>query len=204
MQAAADRDGSRHQAAKPIRARAALARAEARALILGLELRANVCGWSLLDEAASSFVGLGVHTFGRVGRVQETTVTRLDRVHGLAHVLAARAPGCVAIVLERWVPELVPELDIGLAWGSVLGVAAMMNPRPRLVTLDPHRWQREVLLGSRESGVDVAYGRAAYVLRGHPRADAALRAMPMREREPAVAAGMIALYGTLRLTKSKS
>lgn len=173
-------------------------------MILGLDLRAGVCGWSLLDEASSSFVGLGVHAFGRVGRLQETTVTHLDRTHGLARVLAARAPGCAAIVVERWVPELVPEFDIGLAWGAVLGVAAMMDPRPRLLTLDPMRWQREVLLGSRQSTDDVAYGRAAYVLRGHPRADAALRAMPVRAREPAVAAAMIALYGTLRFSKSKA
>ena len=172
-------------------------------MILGLDLRSSVCGWTLLDETTSSFMNLGVQTLGRAGRLQETTLTRLDRSYGLARVLAAHATGCTAIVVERWVPEKLPELDVGLAWGSLLGVVATINPRPRLLTLEPERWQREVLLGKREHDRETAYTTAAYVLRGHPRAEAALRRLPLREREPAIAAAMIALYGVLRLAKSK-
>ena len=172
-------------------------------MILGLDIRSSVCGWSLLDEAASSFASLGVHTLGRRERLDRATLSRIDRAHGLARVVAACAPGCSTIVVERWVPETVRELDAGLAWGTLLGVASMLSPRPRLLTLDPHGWQRELSLGRRDMLGDVAYANAQYVLRGHPRADEALRRLPPNDREPAIAAAMIALQGSLRLAKSK-
>lgn len=172
-------------------------------MILGLDLRAGVCGWSLLDEQARSFVNLGVHALGRVSQLEHATLTRLDRVHGLARVVAARAPGCSVIVVERWHPGVIGELEAGVAWGSVIGVAAAMTPRPRLLTVEAERWQREVLLGERDASEDLAYAAAAHLLRGHPRADSAMHRLSPREREPAIAAAMIALYGTLRLAKSK-
>jgi hypothetical protein len=172
-------------------------------VILGIEIRATACGWSLLDETASSFVGLGVHALGRTPRPDRSTLSQIDRGHCVARVLAARAPGCTTVVLERWVPEAVGELDVGLAWGAVLGVAAMLTPRPRLLTVEPHRWQREVLLGRHAVGDDQAYANAAYVLRGHAKAEEGLRRLAAHDREPAIAAAMIALYGSLRLAKPK-
>ncbi len=172
-------------------------------MILGIDLRGAACGWSLLDEAASSFTGLGVHTLGRPERIDRATLGRMDTVHGLARVIAARAPGCSTIVVERWVPEAMRELDAGLAWGTLLGVASMLTPRPQLLTLEPQAWQRELALGRRDLLGEVAYANAQYVLRGHPRADEALRRLPANVREPAIAAAMIALQGALRLAKSK-
>lgn len=170
-------------------------------MILGLDVRASICGWSLLDESSSSFVSLGVHALGQAERL--TTLSRAGRTHGLARVLAERAPGCSAIVVERWIPGAVSGVDIGLAWGSVLGVVATMAPRPRLLTIEPYQWQAEVLLGRRELDDEQAYANAEYVLRSHPRAEAALGRLGRREREPAIAAAMIALYGVLRLSKPK-
>lgn len=170
-------------------------------MILGLDIRSSTCGWSLLDEASSSFVGLGVHTLGRAERL--TTLSRARRSHGLAHVLAERAPGCSTIVVERWIPGAVSGVDIGLAWGSVLGVAQMLTPPPRLLTVEPHRWQAEVLLGRTGATDEQAYANAEYLLRSHPRAEAALRRLPRDSREPAIAASMIALCGVLRGAKSR-
>lgn len=172
-------------------------------MILGLDIRSTICGWSLLDETSSSFVGLGVHAVGRAPRPDRSTLSQVDRGHGLARVLAVRAPGCSTVVVERWIPEALPELDVGLAWGTVLGVVATLAPRPRLLTVEPYRWQREVLLGQRSAGEDRAYANAAYLLRGHPKAEDSLRRMPLRDREPAIAAAMIALHAALRLAKGQ-
>lgn len=167
-------------------------------LILGLDIRAAACGWALLDESASSFVDLGVHALGHAGRV--TTLSRAGR-HGIAGLVAERARGCGALVVER--PTSAAGLELGLAWGAILGVAAMLEPRPRLVTLEPYHWQAEVLLGRRELDEELAYAHAEHLLRSHPRAEAALARLPRREREPAIAAAMIALCGELRLSKHK-
>lgn len=171
-------------------------------MILGLEIRSSVCGWSLLDETAESFVDLGVHDVGFV-HLDVTTLSRVAAGHGLAKVLAPRAATCETIVVERWNPELA-EVNIGLAWGSVLGVVAMMPTRPRLVTIDPGQWKHEIAFDRDASDRD-ALAKAVHLLCAHPRAELALCRMYARSRDygPAVAASMIALTGALRLAKEK-
>jgi hypothetical protein len=91
-------------------------------------------------------------------------------------------------------------ISLGLSWGIVLGVTAMISPRPRLLTIAPQRWQREVL-PSAERSVDydeLARAAAAHLLRRHPKAIACLARINKGDRNHAIDAAMIALVGALR------
>jgi hypothetical protein len=93
---------------------------------------------------------------------------------------------------------------MGLSWGIILGavaqLAALGHPRPRLITIAPQRWQREVL-PSAEGQVDyeeLARRAGAHLLRRHVRASAALERIPDKHKNHAIDAAMVALVAALR------
>lgn len=171
-------------------------------MILGIDTGIATCGWALLDPKRCSFEDLGVVTQAKL-KGEKITLDRARRGNVQAQVLAEKAPGCTLIVVEQMslgVPGAIAKLSIGMSWGVILGIVAMMDPRPELLTIPPQRWQREVLPNAGKS-VDydqLARAAAAYILRNHPKAAKALRAIPEKQRNHALDAAMIALCGFLR------
>jgi hypothetical protein len=172
-------------------------------VILGLNIAAARCGWALLDEQTCSFQDLGVvapHRF----KGQTVTLDRARAGSLHAQVLAAKAPGCTAIVVEQLSLEALDQaeqLALGMSWGIVLGVIATMEPAPSLFSIPAGRWQREVLPNAptgREIDAELARAAAAHILRSHPKAAKALRAIADADRPHAMTAAMIALCGFLR------
>lgn len=171
-------------------------------MILGVDTGLATCGWALLDEERRAFVGLGVVIQPPI-KGATITLDRVRRCNALAHALAARAPGCSTIVVEQLslgMPGAIAKLSVGMAWGTINGIVAMMNPRPRLLTIHPQRWQREVLVNAgRQVDYDELSRRAAtYLLANHPAAARDLKAIDPKDRDHAIDAAMIALVGALR------
>ena len=170
-------------------------------MILGVDTGMATCGWALLDEKTCSFVDLGVVLTKPLkgGRV---TLDRARRCNVQARVLAEKAVGCTTVVVEQMsfppggANAMVP---IALSWGVVLGLVAMLDPRPRLLTIAPQRWQREVLPNAGKS-VDydeLARQASLFIARRHPRAWAALERIPRSQQNHALDAAMLALVGAL-------
>jgi hypothetical protein len=172
-------------------------------VILGLDVDAARCGWALLDEQTCSFLDLGVVA---PHRFRGATVT-LDRVRAGSHyaqVVASKAPGCAAVVVEQLALESMSSDDrlaIGVSWGIVLGAIATVEPAPALLSIPAGRWQREVLPNAVGRDVDpkLARAAAAHILRSHPKATKALKGIAEADRVHAMNAAMIALTGFLRL-----
>jgi Holliday junction resolvasome RuvABC endonuclease subunit len=171
-------------------------------MILGIDTGLATCGWALLDERSKTFVDMGVlvqkPTEGRT-----ITLDRLQRSNALAKVLATKAPGCSTVIVEQLnlgMPGAIAKLSVGLSWGVVLGIVAMLDPRPRLMTIAPQRWQRAVLpnTGKTVDYDELARAAAKLILTRHPRAAASLESIPQRHRSHAIDAAMIALVGALR------
>lgn len=172
-------------------------------MILGIDTGLATCGWALLDDEKRAFVDLGVVV---TEQDQDIPVT-LDRARRLAigaSVIAAKAPGCSMIVVERMsfppgggVKAAAPIL---LSWGAVVGVVAMLTPRPKLLTIQPQRWEREVLpnAGKQVDYDELAMQAATYLLANHPAAAKALRGIKEKHRNHAIDAAMLALMGALR------
>lgn len=179
--------------------------------ILGLDTGMATLGWSLLDERTCSFLDMGVVITEPVD--EKVTLDRARRSSIGAQVIAEKAPGCHTIVVEqmsfpggkpcrcckrRSGPKQV--IPIALSWGIVIGIVAMMNPRPRLLTISPQRWQRMVCPNAGKS-VDydeLAHIAAKFILHKHPLAAPALERIPKRHRNHAIDGSMIALAGALR------
>jgi len=173
-------------------------------MILGVDTGMGTGGWALLDETNCSFVDVGVVITKRV-KDAPVTLDRARRMTVQAGVLAAKAKGAnlSSIVVERMsfppggVNAMVP---IALSWGALIGIHAMLDPQPRLLTIAPQRWQREVLPNA---GKNVDYGELArraaeHILSNHPRAAKAFEAIPPSQWSHAIDAAMIALVGALR------
>jgi hypothetical protein len=171
-------------------------------MILGVDTGLATFGWALLDERACSFVDLGVVITKKLPGAK-VTLDRARRCTAQAAAIAERARGCSTIVVEQMsfppggANAMVP---IALSWGVVLGIAAMLDPRPRLLTIAPQRWQREVLpnAGRAVDYDELARAAGEHLLSRHPRARDALRRIPEGRRNHAVDAAMIALCGALR------
>lgn len=172
-------------------------------MILGLDTGLGTCGWALLDESRCEFLDLGV-VIQRRKPSMLLTIDRERRANIQAEIIAAKAPGCSAIAVERMsfppgagIKAAVP---IALSWGIVVGIAATMNPRPRLYTLSPQKWQREVCPNVK-GAVDyetLATAVGWHILKRHPRAADKLRAIPDEQKQHAIDAAMIALVAGLR------
>jgi hypothetical protein len=180
-------------------------------MILGIDTGMRTVGWSLLDERTCSFRDLG--TVETEPMDEHVTIDRARRSSIGAKVIAEKAPGCSLIVVEqmsfpggkpcrickrRCGPKQV--VPIALSWGVVLGIVAMLDPQPRLLTISPQRWQRMV---QPNAGRKVDYGElsraaAKFILTKHPRAAMSLLKIPNGLREHAIDASMIALAGALR------
>jgi Holliday junction resolvasome RuvABC endonuclease subunit len=175
-------------------------------VILGIDTGLATCGWALLDEQTKSFVDLGVVISPPMD--ERVTLDRARRCNKQASVLAEKVRGVSCVVVERMsfpqdgkgralVNACVP---ISLSWGVVLGLVAMLDPKPRLLTIAPQRWQREVLPNTGRS-VDyelLAQRAAEHILKFHPLVAAKLLALKQAERSHAIDAAMIALCGALR------
>lgn len=170
-------------------------------MILGIDTGLATCGWALLDDRTCRFVDLGV-VIQKPIKGEKVSLDRMRRANALAGVLAAKVPGVDVVCAESLslgMPGALAKLAVGLSWGTVLGIVAMMEPRPRLLTIAPQRWQREVLPGAGRA-VDydqLARSAATYLLANHPNAARALRAIDPRDRNHAIDAAMIALCGAL-------
>jgi hypothetical protein len=174
-------------------------------VILGVDTGIATCGWALLDEEKCSFVDLGVLIQPPL-EGEKITLDRIKRSCALAQVLATRAPGCSVVAVESLnlgMPGAIGKLSVGLAWGVVLGVVAMIDPSPSLLTIPPQRWQRQVLphAGKQVDYDELATAAGAYILRNHPRAAKALEAIKPKDRNHAIDAAMIALCAALRPSK---
>jgi Holliday junction resolvasome RuvABC endonuclease subunit len=171
-------------------------------VILGVDTGLATCGWALLDERACSFVDLGVVTQKAV-KGRTITLDRIQRANALAQVLGSHVRGVSIVVVESLslgMPGAIAKLSVGLSWGTLLGIVAMLDPKPRLLTIAPQRWQREVLPNAGKS-VDydeLARAAAEHLLARHPAAARALRRIPESKRNHAIDAAMIALCGALR------
>jgi hypothetical protein len=178
---------------------------EAGVVILGLDTGTRTCGWAQLDEAKCEFVDLGVVVQPKRDDAARTiTLERERRANLQAQVIAAKAPGCRQIIVEQMsLPRaggVQAAVSIALSWGIVLGVVATLESRPRLLTIAPQRWQREVMpyAGRQVDYDELAAVAAEHILRRHPRAHAQLMRIPIGQREHALDAAMIALVGALR------
>jgi len=158
-------------------------------MILGLEARADVCGWALLDTAARSFVDLGV-------------VTALGAdVAGMAgaregHAAAEKLRGALgAIAIEAVAVSHAPTL--GFAWGVVVGLA--LYYRPELAEVPPARWHR-VLLPNVHARPEPEAARsvAVHLLSKHAAAVTAMRRVPEQHQDLALVAAMMALAVAVR------
>jgi hypothetical protein len=180
-------------------------------MILGIDTGMGTCGWALLDERTCTFVDLGVVITEAID--DKITLDRARRCSKQAAVLASKAPGCSTVVVEQMsfpggkpcrcckrrsgAKQVVP---IALSWGIVLGINAMCEPRPRLLTISPQRWQRAVLpnAGKRVDYDELSRHAAKFILSKHTRASVALECIPKSDRSHAIDAAMIALVGALR------
>lgn len=166
-------------------------------MILGLKPDRDALGWALLDDAACSFVDLGVVS---IGAMPEDRATLVRAVHATAAAatIAVRARGCTAIVIERTAD--LP--TVALVWGAAVGVIATLAPRPRLLTIAPERWWREVRPNAgRVDYADLARSAAEFLLAYHPAAHARLTAIKSSDRNYAIDAAMLALVGALQAAK---
>lgn len=171
-------------------------------MILGIDTGIATCGWAELDERKCSFVDLGV-VVQKPLEGEKITLDRIQRSAAIAEVLAKHAPGCAVVAVESLnlgMPGAIGKLSVGLAWGVVLGIVATLDPKPRLLTIPPQRWQREVLptAGKKVNYDELATAAGAYILRNHPRAAKALAAIKPEHRSHAIDAAMIALCAHLR------
>lgn len=173
-------------------------------MILGVDTGMGTGGWALLDEKTCSFHDLGV-VLTKKSKKASISLDRARRMTVQAAVLAskAKAVDLTMIVVEQMsfppggVKAAAPIL---LSWGALLGIVAMMDPQPRLLTIAPQRWQREVLpnAGKAVDYDELADAAARHILQRHPRAAAKLEAIPEKHRNHAIDAAMIALVGALR------
>lgn len=171
-------------------------------MILGLDTGIATCGWALLDENKCELVDTGV-LIQPQSEGKTITLDRLERSNAAAKVIAKHAPGSSAIVVEQLslgMPGAIAKLNVGLCWGVVIGVVAMLDPRPRLLTVSPQRWQRMVLphSGKRVDYDEIASVAVEFILSKHPRAGRSLESIPKRHRSHAIDACMLALVGALR------
>ena len=174
-------------------------------MILGIDGGLATCGWALLDDARCEFVDLGVIMQPkRDDSARTMTLERARRLTVQARVIAQKAPGCSRIVVEQMSLPVGGSVNavvgIALSWGALVGIVAMTEPRPHLLTIAPQRWQREVVpyAGKQVDYDELAEAAAAHILRRHPRAHAALMRIPMSYRSHALDAAMITLVGALR------
>lgn len=173
-------------------------------MILGLDTGLKTCGWALLDERRCSFLDLGVVIQPQKKHLARTvTLERARRANIQAGIIAAKAPGCSTVVVEQLsmgVGGRIAQVSIGISWGIVLGVVATLPERPRLLTIAPQVWQREVC-PSVKGKVDyetLATAVGWHILKRHPLAAEALRKIDDDHKQHAIDAAMIALVGALR------
>lgn len=172
-------------------------------MILGLDITPARCGWALLDEEGCSFLELGV-VAPRNLRGPVVTLERVRRGNPLADVVAAKATGCSAVVVEQ-LAAFGGDVELGISWGIVVGAVAAIDPEPALESLPPGRWQRMVLRDppAGEVNEDDARASALHVVRGHAKVARAIARLAAADREHAVAAAMIAMCGFLKLRTTR-
>lgn len=170
-------------------------------MILGLDTGMATCGWALLDDSKTSFVDLGV-VITKVLNPKDLTLERARRMNTQANVVAEKAAGCHTVVVEQmsFPPGANAKIAIALSWGVVLGIVTMLDPRPRLITIAPQKWQRTVLpnAGKKVDYDELSRVAAKFILSKHPRAAVALQSIPKSHRSHAIDAAMLALVGALR------
>lgn len=164
-------------------------------MILGIRTDTLACGWALLDEQARSFVEVGAHA-QKMPKGEAITLGGIHRTEALAKVIASKAIGCSAIVVDHAAGEL-SQISVGLPWGILIGVASMLDPRPRLLTVARERWQRIVMptADRRSDLASLATAAGAHLLKRHPRALATLERTATRHKEHAIDAALIAMCG---------
>lgn len=170
-------------------------------MILGIDTGMATCGWALLDEKTCSFIDLGV-VITKKAKGEPVTIDRARRCNVQALELTQRMRGVSTVVVERMsfppggANAMVP---IALSWGVVLGLIAMVEPRPELLTIAPQRWQREILPIKGAVDYDRLARRAAqFLLSRHPRAASALRRrIPRAHWSHAIDAAMIAVVAAV-------
>ena len=180
-------------------------------MILGIDTGTATLGWSLVDERTCRFVDLGTVFTEQLD--ENVTLDQARRASIGARVIAEKAQGCSMVVVERLSfpggkpckickrrsgPKQV--LPIALSWGVIVGIVSMLNPRPRLLTIAPQRWQRMVQpnAGRKVDYDGLARDAAKFILHRHPAVAPALLMLPKSKRSHAIDASMIALVGALQ------
>lgn len=158
-------------------------------MILGLEARAHVCGWALLDTAARSFVDLGVIV--AVGADVAGMAGARD-----GHAAAEKLRGELgAVAIEAVAVSHAPTL--GFAWGVVVGLA--LYYRPEVAEVPPARWHRVVLPNVRSHPEpEAARVVGLHLLSKHAAAVTAMRRVPAEHQDLALVAAMMALAVAVR------
>ena len=170
-------------------------------MILGLDTGLATFGWATYDESLGELVDLGV-VITKPEKNGKVTRDRARRLNPQADLVAEKARGCSTVVIEAM--SFPPgganaQVSIALSWGAALGVVAGMAQRPKVLTISPQKWQREILPGSERSvDYDALFAAAvAHIRDAHPRGSIALEAIKPRDRFHAVDAAMLALVGAL-------
>jgi hypothetical protein len=171
-------------------------------MILGVDSGLATFGWALLDDSCCSFVDLGVVIAPKTD--DPVTLDRARRCVPHSRLLAKKAQGVSVIVVERMSfppgAGMNAAVPIALSWGVVIGVHAMLEPSPKLLTIAPQRWQREVLphAGRAIDYAELAYVAGQHLLRRHPKAWSMLQRIDEKHHNHAIDAAMIALVAALR------
>lgn len=171
-------------------------------MITGLDTGTETFGWAQLDEGTRTLLDLGVIIQHRSPNVP-LQLDRAERALVQASEVVQRVRGSHTLVIEAMsfgggVKSIAP---IALSFGVALGIAASSAEPPRVLTIAPQRWQREILP---DTGKRVDYARvAAQVERfvhtpRNANAAAKLAAIPDRHRNHALDAVALALIGALR------
>jgi hypothetical protein len=167
-------------------------------MILGLDTGVATLGWALYDEQRRLITDLGVSLAHR-----DTDVPmRLDQAQrsvAQAKVIANKAPGCSSIVIEAMAfpPSSSHAITTGLSWGVVVGIACMIRPMPKLLTIHPRKWQYEIF-GRRADYEEVSSAATAHIRARHPAAFVALERIPDKQRSHAIDAAMMAMCAGMR------
>lgn len=151
-------------------------------IILGIHMDLATCGWASLDTERRAFVDLG------------SKATTLEMRS--SDVLAEKVCGADVVAVER--------AHLMRGGFVAMNLIAMVEPPPRLLTIAPQRWQREVLpnlLLTQPNRDELALKAAAHILMRHPAVASKLEAIEPEERYHAIVAAMLALVATLQMER---
>ncbi len=170
--------------------------------VLGIDSGLATFGWALLDEDTLEPLNLGVIVTKPNGDLP-VTLDRSLRLLTQTDVVIEAVRGCRTVVIEQmsFPPGGANAISaISLSYGAAVGVIAALNPRPRMLTISPQKWQRLVLeTDAKKVDYETVYAAGcAFVQERAPKVYASLLTIPAQHRNHAIDAMLLALVGAMR------